>query len=143
LGRAHNSANAHAWPAAAEIPQNFEILHASARQWDGAAADRACGLAKALDNAGQIEDAEVFRRLAAEEEKAAAGAVGAALPMLRNAADGRHLLEEAFDRFALIGERLKDEEVVAEEQRFSATMIARLALSGRARGNALLEVGRN
>ncbi len=63
--------------------------------------------------------------------------------MLRNAADGRHLLEEAFDRFALIGERLKDEEVVAEEQRFSATMIARLALSGGARGNALLEVGRN
>src|SRR5208337_2250725 len=79
-------------------------------------------LAKALDDVGESADASVFRRLAAEEEKTAAGAIGPALPKLRNAADGLRVLEEAFDRFALIGERSKDERVVAEAQRLSGAM---------------------
>ena len=39
------------------------------------------------------------------------------------------------------GERSQDEEVVAEAQRLSAKTIARLALSGGARGNALFVAG--
>ena len=130
-------------PAATEIPGNIEMLRASARQWDGAAAVAHAALAKALDDVGESEDATVFRRLAAEEQKAAAGANGPALPKLRNAADGLRLLEEAFDRFALIGERSKDENVVAEAQRFSGEMIARIALVGGTRGNTLLQAGQN
>ena len=75
-------------------------------------------------------------------EKAAAGAVGAAIPKLRSAADGLRLLEEGFDRFALIGERSDNERVVAEAQRLAGEMIARLALAGGARSNTLLGVGR-
>ncbi len=118
------------------------MLRASARQWDGAAAAAHAALAKALDDVGESADASVFRRLAAEEEKTAAGAIGPALPKLRNAADGLRVLEEAFDRFALIGERSKDERVVAEAQRLSGAMIARLALAGGARGNTLFQAGR-
>lgn len=125
-------------PAATEVPENVEALRASARQWDGVAAVAHEALARALDEATEYGDAEVFRRLAAEEEKAAGGAIGPALPKLRNAADGLRLLEELFDRFALIGERSKDEKVVAEAQRLAATIIARLALAGGARGNSLL-----
>ncbi len=130
-------------PAAIEIPENVDGLRAFARQWDGAAAAAHAVLAKALDEVGQSEDATVFRRLAAKEEKSAAGAIGPALPKLRSAADGLRLLEDAFDRFALIGERSKDEEVVAEAQRLSAEMIARLALAGGARENSLFQAGRS
>lgn len=130
-------------PAAAEIPGNIEVLRASARQWDGAAAVAHAALAKTLDGIGESADAAVFRRLAAEEEKAAAGAIGAVVPKLRSAADGLRLLEDAFDRFALIGERSKDEKVVAEAQRLSGEIIARLALAGGTRGNTLFQVGRS
>jgi rubrerythrin len=126
-------------PAAMEIPETVEALRASARHWDGAAAVAHKALAMTLEEAGEGADVAVFRRLAAEEENAAGGATGPALPKLRNAADGLRLLEEAFDRFALIGERSKDEKVVAEAQRLAATVIARLALAGGARGNNLLD----
>ncbi len=129
-------------PAAIEIPGNVDALRASARRWDGAAAVAHAALAEALDEGGEGADAEVFRRLAAEEEKAAAGAIGPALPKLRNAADGLRILEEAFDRFALIGERSKDERVVAEAQRLEEKTIARLALAGGTRGNSLFPAGR-
>ena len=86
------------------------------------------------------EDAAIFRRLAAQEEKTAAGATGAAIPKLRSAADGLRLLEEAFDRLALIGERSNNEDVVAEAQRLAGETIARLALAGGARSNTLLGV---
>ncbi len=129
-------------PVVVEIPGNVDVLRVSARRWDGAAAVAHAALARALDEVGESADAAVFRRIAAEEEKAAAGATGAALPNLRNAADGLRLLEEAFDRFALIGERSKDEKVVAEAQRLSGEMIARLALAGGTRSNTLFQAGR-
>ncbi len=125
-------------PAAPKIPENVEELRASARAQDAAAAVAHAALAKSLDEVGETEDLEVFRSLAAEEEKAAAGATGPALPKLRNAADGLALLEQAFDRFALIGERSKDEKVVAEAQRLAADIVARLAMAGGTRRNALL-----
>ena len=48
------------------------------------------------------------------------------------------LLEEGFDRYALIGERAADERVVAEAQRLAADVVARLALASGTRRNALL-----
>ncbi len=128
-------------PTAVEIPERVEMLRASARQWDGAAAVAHAALARALDHAGHIEDAEVFRRLAADEENAAAGAIGAALPTPRSAADGLRLLEDGFDRYALIGERSNDEQVVAEAQRLAGDMVARLAMAGGARSNSLIGTG--
>ena len=128
-------------PAAAEIPESLEMLRASARQWDGAAAVAHAALARALDHAGQIEDAEAFRRLAADEENAAAGAIGAALPTPRSTADGLRLLEDGFDRYALIGERSNDEQVVAEAQRLAGEMVARLAMAAGARSNRLIGTG--
>ena len=116
-------------PIAAEIPQSVEDLRAAAQGWDGEAAAAHAALANALDDAGETKDAAIFRRLAAQEEKAAAGATGAAIPKLRSAADGLRLLEEAFDRFALISERSNDEDVVAEAQRLAGETVARLALA--------------
>jgi rubrerythrin len=126
-------------PEPIEIPESVDALLESARRWDGEAASAHAELAKALDEAGESDDAEIFRRLAAEEEKGAAGTTGAALPRLRSAADGLRLMEDGFDRFALIGERSTDEGVVAEAQRLAREMIARLALAGGARSNTLLE----
>ena len=125
-------------PAAIEIPENVDALRASGQEWNGAAAAAHKALAMALDEHGESEDAAAFRRLAAEEDKATAGAAAAAFPKLRSADDGLRLLEDAFDRFALIAERSKDEKVVAEAQRLSADIIARLAMAGGARRNALL-----
>jgi rubrerythrin len=126
-------------PASEEIPASLDALTESARRWDAAAAAAHASLAKALEEAGESQDADIFRRLAAEEEKAAAGATGSMLRRLRSAADGLRLLEEGFDRFARIGERSDDERVVAEAQRLASEMIARLALAGGARSNTLLQ----
>ena len=128
-------------PVAAEIPPSVDLLRAAAQSWDGEAAAAHAALAKALDEAGETEDAAIFRRLAAQEEIAAAGAAGAAIPKLRSAADGLRLLEEGFDQFALIGEKSNDEQVVAEAQRLAGEMITRLALAGGARSNTLLGAG--
>ena len=125
-------------PVAIEIPPSVEHLRAAAQRSDSEAAAAHLALAQALDEAGEAEDAAIFRRLAAQEEKSAAGAIGAAIPKLRSVADGLRLLEEAFDRFAVIGERSKDEQVVAEAQRLEAEMVARLALAGGAHSNTLL-----
>jgi rubrerythrin len=127
-------------PIAVEIPPTVEDLRATAQGWDSQAAAAHAELAQALDVAGESEDAAIFRRLAAQEEKAAAGTTGAAIPKLRSAADGLRLLEDAFDRFALIGERSDNEQVVAEAQRLAGETVARLALAGGARSNALLGV---
>jgi rubrerythrin len=125
-------------PVSIEIPSSVDILHMRAREWDAEAAAAHAALAKALEDSGQSADAAIFRRLAAEEESGASGAIRTAGPNLRNAADGIRLLEERFDRFALIGERSADERVVAEAQRLAGEIVARLALAGGARGNALL-----
>src|SRR6185437_6986993 len=121
-------------PIRVELPRSVAALLQSARQWDGVASVAHAALAKALDEAGESEDAALFQRLAVEEEKAAAGAIGAPLPTLYNAEAGLRLLEDAFDRFALIVER-SNEDVVAEAQRLSAYAVARLALAGGARRN--------
>jgi rubrerythrin len=128
-------------PRAVEIPQSVDVLRAWAQRWYGEAAAAHAALAKALDEGGETADAVIFRRLAEDEEKAADGAVGAAIPKLRSAADGLRLLEEGFDRFALIGDRSDNERVVAEAQRLAGEMIARLALAGGARSNTLLGEG--
>jgi rubrerythrin len=125
-------------PIAIEIPDSVEALLAAARRWDREAATAHATLAKALEDAGERADAATFRSLAVEEEVAAAGAVGGSVATLRSAADGLRLLEDGFDRYALIGERSNDEGVVAEAQRLAGEMVARLALAGGARNNALL-----
>ena len=125
-------------PRTAEIPRNLDVLRAQARSWDAEAAGAHTQLAKALAEIGETEDAAIFQRLAAQEESAAAGSVGMATPKLRSAADGLRLLEEGFDRYALIGEKSDDERVVAEAQRLASEMVARLALAGGARSNTLL-----
>ena len=53
------------------------------------------------------------------------------------AADGLRLLEAAFDRYALIGERASGESVLIEAQRLAAEIVTRLALTDGARRNAL------
>jgi rubrerythrin len=126
-------------PTSIEIPPSVDILRAWAREWDAAAAVAHAALAKDLEDAGQKADAAIFRRLAAEEEAAASGAVRRVEVNLRNAADGLRLLEERFDRFAFIGERSADENVVAEAQRLAGEIVGRLALAGGARGNSLLK----
>ncbi|MGO9360196.1 MAG: ferritin family protein [Xanthobacteraceae bacterium] len=128
-------------PRAVEIPHSVDDLRAWAQRWYGEAAAAHAALAKALEEGGEAEDAAIFRRLAEDENKAADGAVGAAIPKLRSAADGLRLLEEGFDRFALIGDRSDNERVVAEAQRLAGEMIARLALAGGARSNTLLGGG--
>jgi rubrerythrin len=129
-------------PAAVEIPQDVEALRALARRWDANAATAHRALAEALDEAGEREDAAIFRRLAAREETTATGAVGgSAMFPLRSAVDGLRLLEEGFDRYALISERSGDEQVVAESQRLAGEMVSRLALAGGARSNTLLGKG--
>jgi rubrerythrin len=128
-------------PAAVEIPHDVEALRALTRRWDANAATAHRALAKALDEAGETEDAAIFRRLAAQEESAAAGAAGGAATLpLRSAVDGLRLLEEGFDRYALISERSGDEQVVAESQRLAGEMVSRLALAGGARSNTLLGI---
>ncbi len=125
-------------PRTLEIPRNVDVLRAQARSSDAEAAEAHTQLAKALAEIGETEDAAIFQRLAAREESAAAGSFGIATPKLRSAADGLRLLEEAFDRYALIGEKSIDERVVAEAQRLASEMVARLALAGGARSNTLL-----
>lgn len=125
-------------PAAAEVPQSLDVLRSLARRWDAEAAAAHTTLAMALDAAGETADAAIFRRLAVQEAATAAGAATASISKLRSAADGLRLLEEGFDRYALIGERADDERVVAEAQRLAGEMIARLALAGGARSNTLL-----
>ena len=126
-------------PAAVERPGNVEALRVLATRWDAEAAAAHAELARALDEAGESADAAIFRRLAEQEGGAVTGV--AAMPKLRSAADGLRLLEESFDRYAMIGERADDERVVAEAQRLASEIVGRLALAGGARSNTLLGAG--
>jgi rubrerythrin len=125
-------------PDATERPETVDALRALARRWDAEAAAAHTTLSAALDAVGETDDAAIFRRLAAHEADAARGTAATAIPALRSAADGLRLVEAGFDRYALIGERADDEHVVAEAQRLAGDMLARLALAGGARRNALL-----
>ena len=125
-------------PIGFEVPASVDALRKMARRWDSEAATAHSALADQFATIGETEDAAIFRRLAENEEKAAAGAMGAEVPRLRSAADGLRLLEEGFDRFALIAELARDESVVAEAQRLSGEMVGRLALAAGARSNTLI-----
>ena len=125
-------------PTALAIPTSVEALQAEARAWRAEAAAAHAQLALALDAAGETGDAAIFRRLAAEEERSASGAVCGAVVALRSADEGLRLLEAGFDRFALIAERAREERVVAEAQRLAGEMVRLLAMAGGARKNSLL-----
>ena len=125
-------------PSPTETPETVEELLSLARRWDAEAALAHGALARGLGALGENADALVFSRLADEEARSAANAPAANVPMLRSAADGLRRLEECFDRYALIAEKADDEKLVAEAQRLAETMVARLALAGGIRSNALL-----
>jgi Rubrerythrin len=117
-------------PAPVDIPETVEALRAMSRRWDADAAAAHTGLAAKLEEAGEPEDAAIFRRLAAREAAAAIGAAAAGISPLRSSADGLRLVEAAFDRYALIGERASNELVLREAQRLAGEIVARLALTG-------------
>jgi rubrerythrin len=121
-------------PLEVEIPASVERLRVLVQQWEERAAAAHAALAVRLESWGQRDEANVFRRLATEEEAASAGAPMAEARPLSSPAEGLRLIEEHFDRLALIGERAKDELVVAEAQRLAERMVARLALAGEALG---------
>jgi hypothetical protein len=93
-----------------------------------------CRARRPLGTGGRREEADIFRRLATKEEAAAVDAPIAEAQSLSSANEGLRLIEETFDRLALIGERAKDEQVLAEALRLAQGMIARLALVGEALG---------
>jgi hypothetical protein len=128
-------------PAPVDIPATVEDLRAMSRRWDAEAAAAHTALAATLDKAGELEDAAIFHRLAAREADAANGEAANAIPALSTAADGLRLIETAFDRYALIGERASDESVLIEAQRLAAEIVTRLALTGGARRNTLFGAG--
>jgi len=125
-------------PAPTETPETVDELLSLARRWDAEAALAHGALARGLGALGENADALVFSRLADEEARSAANTPAANVPMLRSAADGLRLLEECFDRYALIAEKADDEKLMAEAQRLAETIVARLALAGGIRSNALL-----
>ncbi len=124
-------------PAALELPESVEALRAMSQRWDADAAAAHTALATILDEAGELDDAAIFRRLAAREAGAADGEAANSVPTLRTAADGLRLLEAAFDRYARIGERASGESVLIEAQRLATEIVTRLALTDGARRNAL------
>lgn len=126
-------------PAAIEIPADVAGLRNAARQWESRAALAHASLADRLAKAGEHESAAIFRRVAAEEQAAGGPAAADKPPAIRTVADGARLLEETFDRLALIGERAKDQEVVSEAQRLAQIVVARLALVGAASGASLAD----
>jgi rubrerythrin len=119
-------------PVNLEIPTSVERLGVLVRQWEKTAAASHAVLADRLERAGRREEADIFQRLATEEEAAAADAPVTEACSLSSANEGLRLIEETFDRLALIAERAKNELVVVEAQRLAENIIARLALIGEA-----------
>jgi rubrerythrin len=132
-------------PAPADTPETVDELLSLARRWDAEAAMAHSALAQGLDAIGEKADASVFRQLADEETLSAANTPAANIPALRSAADGLRLLEQCFDRYALIAEKADDEKLVAEAQRLADRMVKRMALTGGLRSNAPLSrpIGRD
>jgi rubrerythrin len=121
-------------PANLEIPENTEALGALARTWEMEAAIAHGQLADLLESKGEAAQAAMFRRLAEDEEAAAAGAPAMAPPTVATVAEGLRVVEATFDRLAWIGDHAKSEDVVAEAQRWAERMVSRLALAGSALG---------
>lgn len=120
-------------------PADLDELRALSNRLDAEAAAAHAALAQTLAAAGDKTDAALFQNLAQEEAQAAKGAAAKTPPNLKNAADGLRLLEQAFDRYAAIAEHADDEALVAEAQRLASLTVARLARTGGARNNALLQ----
>jgi rubrerythrin len=125
-------------PSSFHMPASVDELRAMARHWDAEAAQAHATLADALDAIGEVEDAAIFRRLAADEARSAEGSGLSPSFRLRSAADGLRILEESFDRYAWIAERANDERLIAEAQRLASTSVRLLAMAGGARSNTLL-----
>jgi rubrerythrin len=124
-------------PLDVETPTSLDELRAAYRQWESDAAAAHDLLADRLNAAGQTRQAEIFQRLADEENRAAAGVRATSAQPLSTTAAGMRLVETIFDRLSFIGERAKDEFVVGEAQRLAQRMVARMALAGSAlRGEA-------
>jgi rubrerythrin len=124
-------------PAPLDIPETVGALRAMSRRWDAEAAAAHAILATTLEAAGEADDAANFRRLAAREAEAASGAEANSISALRSAADGLRLVEAAFNRYALIGERAIDEAVLIETQSMAGEIVARLALFGEERQDTM------
>jgi rubrerythrin len=120
-------------PSKVEIPESVERLRELFHHWETRAASAHAALADRLERSGQPKEADIFRRLAKEEGAAVAiGAPVAEAPSLSSVAEGLRLIEETFDRLAVIGETARVEPVMAEAQRMAQTIVTRLALVGEA-----------
>ena len=131
-------------PAKIETPQNIdESARAGAAlgRGNGRRPCRACPTRSAPSE--NHPTPRIFRRLAEEEHQSAEGAAAVTVLKLRGAVDGLRTLEECFDRYASIAEHASDEAVVAEAQKLAGQIVARLALAGGARSNALFGSDKN
>jgi rubrerythrin len=109
------------------LPESEAELQAVAAELDGQAARLHDLLADRLAEEGKAQAAELFRRLA-DEGRQAAGMAGAE-PGPVTVAEGIRLLEHAFERYADIAERARQEEVVREAQRLAERSLQRLSMA--------------
>ncbi len=110
------------------LPESEAELREVAAELDGQAARQHDLLADRLAQEGKAHAAELFRRLADEGRQVAGAAVGAE-PGPITIAEGIRLLEHAFERYADIAERARQETVVREAQRLAERSLQRLAMA--------------
>jgi rubrerythrin len=130
------------------LPESVEEFFALAAAWEGFAARVHQKLADTRYAAGDTEGARLFRRIAAAEAESAseagrraAGRAWSGAPHAPGAPtvrDGIRLLEAAFERYADIAERARNEEIVREAQRRAEGLVQLLALAGGSLENALI-----
>lgn len=132
-------------PVATPIPPDVASLREVVRRWESQAGAAHSLLAEELARTGKRASADIMRRVAAEEQGAGAPPVATPPPpVLHTIADGTRILEDMFDRLALIGDRAKHPDVVVEAQRFAERIVARLALVAAAEAdNATQAAGRD
>lgn len=130
LRRLRRRAFHHNRPIPFALPGDVGELAALVGRWEKSASRAHAILAERLEKAGRADEAGRFRKLADEEAAGADGPSDVEAPSLASVAEGLLILETNFDRLAWIGERAKDEQVVAEAQRLAERMIARIALVG-------------
>lgn len=126
----------------AALPKSVDELRRLCAETEWRAAGYHRALAEALPMRG--ENATAFVEAASDEEACAReAAVRAGAQLDRDAVDsfptvggGLRLLEEAFDRYADIAERSRDEAVMHEAQALAARAVRRLGAVQRLLGNA-------
>lgn len=121
-------------PRTASLPRTVAELHALASEWDALAARMHAELARRLADAGDLRNAEIFRRLA--EDEAQGNADGLAERRTAGAettAAGVRILEQAFERYADIAARAGSESLMAAAQRLTERTLRRLILARSAR----------